>query len=441
MDPMHWVLLGISGLSVVAAVALGVAWAGQRANAKRAIEDIDSLQADLGSAQAAREGLVVAQAEDREKLSSARQSLQSGQEGLVAAESRLKVAEHAKAIADAEIEALEKRLRSNTESHGRVAGLLSEARSALAVNQVELDELRAKVAAEQAVAKQHRERLTAFLSALDVPSEPRGHAATSGRYRASTQHHLNDLKASTDAHAAAVVGRRGFALLGIGLEPSLGRLSRLGAVIAQSEPALEAVMGQAVTEASAVDPAGGLHVFRLLGDEYLALAGPVQAPTLAMRITSARISGRMAGAVKTLRPPVRAVRVGESRELELLADWAMRWKVRAVALVAADGSAPLSSDAAHASALASVGQDLRSWWRREERDGVDVGSCELRLRSVCDAFLAARPVVNDASGLIAVATSDAVIGTDAMDELCAMVRWRRISTPNPADSLPAEVAS
>lgn len=285
--------------------------------------------------------------------------------------------------------------------------------------------------------RHHAERV---LEALDITLSADARDPVGRGVRPDSRALLVDLMTSTASASAALVDHRGLDLLAAGPEGLVRAMGRLAGWADHALPAVEAVLRTPVSEVSAVDADGGVHLHRLgLEDRrWVGVAGPHASPRTALRMTTARLVGDLGRLTVPSTPlslsgppPAR----GEEADRRFVASWASRWKALGVALIDDEDGVIASSDPSWDAQLARAGAVSRGWFRRLALRGQPIQDAELRLVSFAGSHLAIRAVTNAAEGPIAIAVADTALHEDALDELTGAARWNamaRTHTDRPA---------
>ncbi|TVQ90021.1 MAG: hypothetical protein EA397_13770 [Deltaproteobacteria bacterium] len=279
--------------------------------------------------------------------------------------------------------------------------------------------------------RHQRRRLEVVLDALDLEISGDVSDPLAPEARRGSSEHLTDLLTSTTCTAAAIVDDRGHSLLAVGPTDEIARLGRLAAIGAQAMSSLEQTLRMPIRSLTAMLTSSGLHLHRLGPDDgrWVGVYGPVETPDLALRITTARMVGELPSlpppsAPLSLEPPADAT--GEDADRTFLADWTSRWKAMACVLLDEEDEVLSASDPGWSEDFRDLSAFLRTWFRRLDRDGEDLGAAALRIGSYAGGWLSARVVEDDPDGLIIIAMSDIALPPEALDELGGAARWHRL---------------
>ncbi|TNE86483.1 MAG: hypothetical protein EP330_22355 [Deltaproteobacteria bacterium] len=420
------------GLGLVAvaltgcSAALGTLWQRAERNRRMLASDVGRLSSDL-------EALSIQIASLNEQSSRLLDQRSDLQDALRAAEERIAAANATSIRVEQEREADRRRMRDLGIAHANLQkgfASMEEAHS-----QAQEDLAGAEVALEQAMnrAKEHG----AVLASLGVEVGPRTVDPLELDRRARSREAVHELLVDCGGTAAALVSTEGLPYVGSGQDAGVDRLSVVGGWFMDTIGAWEAALDAPATHFSLLDRRLCAHYARLPGRRgLLGVENLGDAPRFAMNHAMIRLvdrPGAPTGKPASLPTSLDLDHALDERMSARLTEWSKRRGALSVTVVDETDQVHAVSASGRSGTAGNLVHRLRPLFHRVALHGRAPDDLVWVARAADGTCVVARLVEPETDGAVVVVVSRSLPSEEAIDELCATVRWT-MARPEPREA-------
>jgi hypothetical protein len=322
---------------------------------------------------------------------------------------------------------LSEALEASSSACQRLSRDVEATKGQLAHQAQELEARRREVAVAERHTRRHRRVLTSLgldLAARRDPLDPAERVRSAALVRQTLM--------SSGAEAVGLVDGRGLAAFAAGRDAAVERLQVAGALAAQLEPDLGAVLCASVAGVSLSGPRFSDHLLRLHGTPwYVAAENLGDVPMAALRHARLELTGLPTppGPVPELPEHVIDLDdVCDQKLVELLTHWCRRWNAQGATVLGADGRPLAATPTADPGAAMGLRLRLGPFLARAHRDRVPVD--RLVVAGWSEDGITAQAILThddlDTAAVVVLAT--AALPDEALDEIRSTVRWHLSAT-------------